>query len=185
MRMCFGHALQNGVGSSGAVLFPNVVRVMLNKCLLWVWISRGTPGNMFHCCLPTLFNYCNSLVDICFDWEPGLSTWALPRWNSVTKEVASPKKLWQSLVKQRDIALVEECITVSHCKIQPTSLLPVCLARKEGGWSWTCSHFCRSPSSFVCRRKICAGSSCCNLLPGLGWPCPREPGNKCFCREWV
>jgi len=73
-----------------------------------------------------------------------LSTWALPRRNSFTKEVATSRKLWESLVKQRGIPLVEDYVTESHCKIQPTSLLPVCLARREGGrWSWNCTHFSR------------------------------------------
>lgn len=170
LRRCFGCALQNGVRSSGEVLFSDVVRVMLKKCFLWVWISHGTPGNVFHCCLPTLFNCCGSLVDICCDWETGLSTWTLPRRGSVTKEVSYPQNLWERLVKQRGIALVEEYITEAHWKIQPNFFLPVCLARRGGrGWSWNCCHFCRSPSSFVCRGKICSGSSCWNLLPGLGW----------------
>lgn len=179
-RRCFGWALQNGVASRGEVLFADMVRVILNKCFPWVWISHGTLENVFHC-LPTVFNCCSSLVDVCFDWEHSGSAKEF-----CYKKLASPKKLWESPVKQRGIALVEEHITESYCKIQPPYLLPVCLARKEGGgWSWTRSCFCSFLSSFVCGGKICSGSSCCNLLPGLGWPCLREPGNKCLCREWI
>lgn len=140
------------------------------KCFSQMWWDWGWI-NVF-CEYEFLTNCRNSwVVDICFDWEPGLNARALPRSSSVTEEVASPKKLWESLVKQRGIALVEQHITESHCKIHPTSLLPICFARKgAGGWGWNCSHLCCSPSSFVCRWKICAGSSCCNLLPGLGLP---------------
>lgn len=46
--------------------------------------------------------------------ETGLSTWTLPRRGSVTKEVSYPQNLWERLVKQRGIALVEEYITEAH-----------------------------------------------------------------------
>lgn len=99
---------------------------LLEKCFIVIYVDH---------LIPVIVKNMNMLWKfwICLERKPGLSTLALPGSSALTEDVSSPKKLQERLVKQTDISLVEDWIIASHCKIQPTSLLLVCLLRKGAG----------------------------------------------------